>query len=305
MPKQKSNVQTALKKLIVFNGFANEENVFPKVGHSPVLFFFLGGGVVFFLTIIPGTCGWHLPKKLLANAGRHLFCSDGHLHEQGKNGQLLSSPLATQNLGSNIAKIDHVWTDVWKILNHLNPPTRQWLVLGSPKRRETRTDCQGQPVSLWMVHPQKSAKKHRLMMDLGCLSRLKRDKGIAKRHSRSWKTRSPGTPTARARARESHSAHFLPFAPRLAEWSDLGERKTLGSPLEGQSKHYVVRVGSTPRYVWDVNLPGHNLAYNEWVGATSMMLANHLIRGRTRGILASTQPNKTIRLDHICPSIHL
>ena len=45
MPKKKSNVQTALKKLIVFNGFANEENVFPKVGHSPVVFFF--GGVFF------------------------------------------------------------------------------------------------------------------------------------------------------------------------------------------------------------------------------------------------------------------
>jgi hypothetical protein len=40
-------VQTALKKLIVFNGFANEENVFPKVGHSPVLFFFWGGRCLF------------------------------------------------------------------------------------------------------------------------------------------------------------------------------------------------------------------------------------------------------------------
>ena len=27
MPKQKSKVQTTLKKLIVFNGFANEENI--------------------------------------------------------------------------------------------------------------------------------------------------------------------------------------------------------------------------------------------------------------------------------------
>ena len=34
--KQKSNVQTALKKLIVFtvfNGFANEEDALPKVAH--------------------------------------------------------------------------------------------------------------------------------------------------------------------------------------------------------------------------------------------------------------------------------
>jgi hypothetical protein len=36
MPKRKSNVQTALKKLIVFtvfNGFANEEDALPKVAH--------------------------------------------------------------------------------------------------------------------------------------------------------------------------------------------------------------------------------------------------------------------------------
>ena len=43
MPKQKSNVQTALKKLIAFNGFANEENALPKVAHlahSPLFCFF-------------------------------------------------------------------------------------------------------------------------------------------------------------------------------------------------------------------------------------------------------------------------
>ena len=67
------------------------------------------------------------------------------------------------------------------------------------------------------------------MMHLGFLSSLKCDKGIAKRHSRSWKTRWPRTPSARARAHESHSAHFLPFALRLAQWSDLEDRIKSGS----------------------------------------------------------------------------
>ena len=33
MPKQKSNVQTALKTFIVLNGFANEENALPQAHH--------------------------------------------------------------------------------------------------------------------------------------------------------------------------------------------------------------------------------------------------------------------------------
>jgi hypothetical protein len=33
MPEQKSNVQTALKKHIVLNGFANEENALPQAHH--------------------------------------------------------------------------------------------------------------------------------------------------------------------------------------------------------------------------------------------------------------------------------
>ena len=43
MPKQKSKVQTALKKLSVFNGFAKEENALSKVAylaHSPDPLFF-------------------------------------------------------------------------------------------------------------------------------------------------------------------------------------------------------------------------------------------------------------------------